>query len=79
MGDREAPASVARAASGTQDCTGQRPVSEVNTADVLEILAPTWHVKAGTARVVRQRLRTLLEWRSDNPCEPEYDRTSIVV
>ena len=28
---------------------GQRPVSEVNTADVLEILSPIWHVKAATA------------------------------
>ena len=54
---------------------GKRPVSEVNSADVLEILAPIWHVKAETARAVRQRLRTVLEWavamewRSDNPCD----------
>ena len=33
---------------------GRRPVSEVNTADVLEILTPIWHVKAATAREVRQ-------------------------
>ncbi|MCY4601825.1 MAG: integrase arm-type DNA-binding domain-containing protein, partial [Acidobacteria bacterium] len=54
---------------------GMRPVSEVNSADVLEILAPIWHSKAETARAVRQRLRTVLEWavamewRSDNPCD----------
>ena len=36
---------------------GRRPVSEVNTADVLKILTPIWHVKAETARTVRQRLR----------------------
>ena len=54
---------------------GKRPVSEVNSADVLEILAPIWHVKAETARAVRQRLRTVLEWavamewRTDNPCD----------
>ncbi len=54
---------------------GKRPVSEVNSADVLEILVPIWHVKAETARAVRQRLRTVLEWavamewRSDNPCD----------
>ena len=54
---------------------GKRPVSEVNSADVLEILAPIWHAKAETARAVRQRLRTVLEWavamewRSDNPCD----------
>jgi integrase len=54
---------------------GSRPVSEVNTADVLEILSPIWHVKAATAREVRQRIRSVLEWaialdmRSDNPCD----------
>ncbi len=48
---------------------------EVNSADVLEILAPIWHSKAETARAVRQRLRSVLEWavamewRSDNPCD----------
>ena len=53
---------------------GRRPVSEVNTADVLEILTPISHVKAETARAVRQRIRAVLEWaiamelRADNPC-----------
>ena len=52
-----------------------RPVSEVNTADVLESLTPIWHVKAETARAVRQRVRSVLEWaiamdlRNDNPCD----------
>ena len=40
---------------------GRRPVSEVNTADVLEILTPIWHVKAETPRAVRQRIRSVLE------------------
>ena len=54
---------------------GSRPVSEVNTADVLEILSPIWHVKAATAREVRQRIRAVLEWaialdmRNDIPCD----------
>ena len=54
---------------------GRRPVSEVNTADMLEILTPIWHVKAATAREVRQRIRAVLEWavavdlRTDNPCD----------
>ena len=54
---------------------GRRPVSEVNTADVLEILTPIWHSKAETARAVRQRIRSVLEWaialelRNDNPCD----------
>ena len=53
---------------------GSRAVSEVNTTDVLEILTPIWHVKAETARAVRQRIRSVLEWaiamelRNDNPC-----------
>ena len=54
---------------------GSRPVSEVNTADVLDILTPIWHVKAETARAVRQRIRSVIEWaialdmRDDNPCD----------
>ena len=54
---------------------GNRPVSEVNSADVLEILTPIWHVKPETARAVRQRVRSVLEWavamemRMDNPCD----------
>ncbi len=56
-------------------CIGSRPVSEVNTADVLEILSPIWHAKAATAKEVRQRVRSVLEWavaldlRNDNPCD----------
>ena len=54
---------------------GKRPVSEVNKADVLEILTPIWHVKGETAHAVRQRIRSVLEWaiamdlRNDNPCD----------
>ncbi len=54
---------------------GRMPVSEVTSGDVLGILAPIWHVKARTALVVRQRIRTVLEWavameyRTDNPCD----------
>ena len=42
---------------------------------MLEILSPIWHVKAATAREVRQRIRSVLEWaialdmRNDNPCD----------
>ena len=54
---------------------GNRLISEVTSADVLEILTPIWYVKAQTARRVRQRIRAVLEWavamdlRSDNPCD----------
>ena len=54
---------------------GKVPVSEVTSADVLEILTPVWHRKVATAKRVRQRLRAVLEWsvameyRLDNPCD----------
>ena len=54
---------------------GRMPVSDVTSADVLEILTPIWHVKATTARRVRQRIRAVMEWaiavqmRTDNPCD----------
>ena len=54
---------------------GKMPVSEVTSADVLEILTPIWHRKASSARRVRQRLRAVLEWavamefRIENPCD----------
>ena len=54
---------------------GKVPVSEVTSADVLEILTPVWHRKVATAKRVRQRLRAVLEWavameyRIDNPCD----------
>ena len=54
---------------------GSRPVSEVSSADVLAVLTPIWHVKARTARTLRQRIHAVLEWsiamehRTDNPCD----------
>ena len=54
---------------------GKMPVSEVTSADLLEVLGPIWHVKAPTARTVRQRMHGVLEWavamelRTDNPCD----------
>ena len=67
---------------------GKMPVSEVTSADLLDILTPIWHRKASSARRVRQRLRVVLEWavameyRLDNPCDrigpvlgPQHDVT----
>ena len=54
---------------------GRRPVSEVTSAEVLDVLTPIWHAKAQTARRVRERMRAVLEWavameyRTDNPCD----------
>ena len=52
---------------------GAMPVSDVTTADVLQILTPIWHDKPETARRVRQRLAAIFKWcvamgyRPDNP------------
>ena len=54
---------------------GSRLVAEVSSADVLAVLTPIWHVKARTARTLRQRIHAVLEWsiamehRTDNPCD----------
>ncbi len=54
---------------------GKRPVSEVASADVLQILAPIRHVRMQTARTVRLRISAVLEWavamnlRNDNPAD----------
>lgn len=41
---------------------GTLPVHAVTQADVLKVLAPIWTEKPETARRVRQRLRTVLDW-----------------
>ena len=54
---------------------GKLRVSEVTSADLLEILSPIWYTKAATARVVLQRMRSVLDWsvalefRTGNPCD----------
>ena len=54
---------------------GDRPVSEVDSADILRILTPIWHVRMQTARTVRRRIGSVLEWaiamnyRNDNPAD----------
>ena len=41
---------------------GTVPIREVQQADVLRILAPIWTEKPETARRVRQRVRTVIDW-----------------
>ena len=48
--------------SATHSRIGKMPVSEVTSADLLEVLGPIWHVKAPTSRTVRQRMHGVLEW-----------------
>ena len=55
---------------------GDMPVSDIATPDILKVLTPIWNVKAATARRVRQRLSTVLEWAraagfrsGDNPVD----------
>ena len=52
---------------------GEKPVSEVTSADVLQVLAPIWRAKPETARRVPQRIGAIMKWavaiehRADNP------------
>ena len=41
---------------------GSRQADKIATADVLKVLAPIWLTKPETARRVRQRVRTVLDW-----------------
>jgi hypothetical protein len=41
---------------------GSKPIHAVDQADVLRVLAPIWTELPETARRVRQRLRTVLDW-----------------
>jgi len=41
---------------------GPKPVRDVCQADVLRVLAPIWMEKPETARRVRQRIRTVMDW-----------------
>ena len=45
---------------------GKRPVFAVEQADVLRALGPIWIEKAETARRVKQRIRTVLDWARAN-------------
>ena len=50
-----------------------RPVDSITTADVLAVLSPLWTAKRATAKVVRQRIGSVMKWsaaagyRPDNP------------
>lgn len=52
---------------------GSKPVTEITTADILDVLSPIWTEKPETASRVRQRMETVLDWavaqgyRTDNP------------
>ena len=41
---------------------GRRPVSDIQTADILGILTPIWSSKGETARRVKQRIGTVMKW-----------------
>jgi integrase len=55
---------------------GTKPVAAVTTSDVLQALTPIWTSKPETARRLRQRIRTVLDWAraaghrsGDNPVD----------
>ncbi len=41
---------------------GDKPVDEVDSRDVLDILLPIWHTKAETAHRLRGRIRKVFDW-----------------
>jgi len=41
---------------------GDRPVSSIDSADVLRALTPIWNSKPETARRLKQRIRVVLDW-----------------
>ena len=54
---------------------GQKRVSEIESPDVLKVLAPIWLTKPETARRVRQRMALVFDWarahghrEGENPC-----------
>ena len=55
---------------------GDRRVDQIETSDILKVLAPIWLTKPETARRVRQRMRTVFDWvkasghrSGDNPVD----------
>ena len=59
---------------------GRMPVNEITSNDILSVLTPIWLAKAETARRVRQRIETVLDWtvakgwRTDNPASRAITR-----
>ena len=41
---------------------GARPIDTIQSSDVLKVLTPIWHKTPETARRVRQRIRTIMQW-----------------
>ena len=41
---------------------GSRPVDQIEAPDILQVLGPIWLTKPETARRVRQRMATVLDW-----------------
>jgi integrase len=57
---------------------GDMPVKRIDVGDVVKVLQPIWHQKAETARRVRMRIETIIEWAiaaehydKDNPAKRE--------
>ena len=57
---------------------GSKPVSDITSADVLNLLTPLWHTKNQTARQLRSVLSTIMEWAITNGhCHHNPARSSI--
>lgn len=68
---------------------GRKRVDIIDSSDVLAVLMPIWNTHPETARRVRQRIGTVLDWaiaqswRTDNPTKaaikglPKHDRSKV--
>jgi integrase len=51
---------------------GKKLVSDIEPADVIEVLEPIWHSKQETARRLRQRIRFVFDWASAKGLRPQH-------
>lgn len=64
---------------------GHKPVSEIDTSDVLRVLEPIWHGKTETAKRLRGRIENILSWATvsgrrvgDNPARWKGNLSEIL-
>jgi len=58
------------------EALGSRPVAQIDQGEVLKVLAPIWTERPETARRVKQRIKTVMDWArsaghrsTGNPCD----------
>ena len=57
----------------------EKPVNEIATSDVMEVLLPIWSAKTETARRVRQRIRAVMKWTVAQGCRESNPAGNAIV